>query len=222
MSRGRAMGASRPRYRRFGPRQDPRRTFLIVTEGAKTEPNYFKALRDDLRLKTVHIEFEHSTRTDPISLTQYAIKLRDQRAKSARSGDGVEYDEVWVVFDLEEPASPRRAQAQQALRLPRTGGIQFAVSDPCFEYFLLLHYESTTMAFSDCADVIERLMRNWTGYTKGGPLPVDLLARATDAVTRAKTVREAHAATGGLNGPSTDVDSLVVQLNPALGPGKAR
>ena len=194
----------------------PRRNFIIVTEGAKTEPNYFKALRDERKLATVQIVFEHSTRTDPVGLTQYAIKLRDERAKGARGGDGVEYDEVWVVFDLEQPASPRRAQAQQARQLPRAGGIQFALSDPCFEYFLLLHFESTTKAFSDCADVTKRLIQSWTGYTKGGPLPSELLARAPIAIGRAKSVREDSTTKGGTNSPSSDVDRLLVQLVPAI------
>ncbi len=216
MSRRHPAGASRSRYLRSGASTGPRHTFLIVTEGAKTEPTYFRALRAGLKLATVHIQFEHPTRTDPISLTQYAIKLRDERDREARNGDGVRYDEVWVVFDLEEPAGPRRAQAHQARQLPRARGIQFAVSDPCFEYFLLLHYESTTMAFSDCADVTERLTRSWAGYAKGGPLPTDLLARMPDAVGRAKTVREAHTTTGGLNSPSTDVDRLLVQLVPEI------
>jgi hypothetical protein len=220
MRRGRDGSASQPRYRRSGPTVAARPTFLIVTEGKKTEPNYFKALRFARQLFTAHIEFENTTRTDPISLTRYAIKRRDERAKKAHGGDGVEYDEVWVVFDLEEPASPRRAQAQQAKQLPRAGGIQFAVSDPCFEYFLLLHYESTTTAFSDCAGVTKRLMLSWTGYTKGGPLPDDLLARAPDAVGRAKSVRESHAATGGLNSPSTDVDLLLVELVPTIEPAQ--
>jgi hypothetical protein len=169
-----------------------------------------------LKLATVHIQFEHSTRTDPISLTRYAIKLRDERDREARNGDGVRYDEVWVVFDLEEPAGPRRAQAQHATQLPRAGGIQFAVSNPCFEYFLLLHYESTTMAFSDCADVTKRLIQSWTGYTKGGPLPSDLLTRAPIAIGRAKTLREDPATKGGPNSPSTDVDRLLVQLVPEI------
>lgn len=216
MSRGRAAGASRSRYRRSGASTAPRHTFLIVTEGAKTEPNYFRALRNALRLSSVRIEISHSTQTDPVGLTQYAIKLRDSRDREARNSDGVRYDEVWVVFDLEEPAGPRRAQAHQARQLPRAKGIQFAVSDPCFEYFLLLHYESTTMAFSDCADVTKRLTLSWAGYAKGGPLPTDLLARMPNAVGRAKTVREAHTTTGGPNSPSTDVDRLLVQLAPAI------
>ncbi len=216
MRRGRDGSAAQSRYRRPGPQKTPRRTFLIVTEGTKTEQNYFKALRNVFKLFNVHIKFGRSTQTDPVGLTQDAIKFRDERAKSAHSGDGVKYDEVWVVFDLEGQNSPRRAQAQLAKRLQGAREIRFAVSDPCFEYFLLLHYEATTTAFSRCADVIQRLMRHWTGYTKGGPLSADLLARAPDAMGRAKSVRNAHAATGGLNSPSTDVDRLLVQLVPEI------
>ena len=54
-------------------------SFLIVTEGSKTEPNYFKALRDRLRLVAADVDIEHPEGTDPIVLTQHAITRRDER-----------------------------------------------------------------------------------------------------------------------------------------------
>jgi RloB-like protein len=109
-------------------------SFLIVTEGSKTEPNYFKALRDRLRLVAADVDIEHPEGTDPIVLTQHAITRRDERRAQAARGAAVEYDEVWVVFDLEKTHDQRRRQAQQAVSLGEASGIRFARSDPSFEY----------------------------------------------------------------------------------------
>jgi hypothetical protein len=54
-----------------------------VAEGEKTEPNYLKALRDRLQLNATEVEILHPEGTDPITLTQKAIELREVRKKSA-------------------------------------------------------------------------------------------------------------------------------------------
>jgi hypothetical protein len=43
---------------RTHPKHSPSgKTFLIVTEGKKTEPNYFEKLREHLRLTALKIDF---------------------------------------------------------------------------------------------------------------------------------------------------------------------
>jgi hypothetical protein len=71
-------------YRRGKPRfPSSGKSFLIVAEGEKTEPNYLKALRDRLQLNATEVEILHPEGTDPITLTQKAIELREVRKKSA-------------------------------------------------------------------------------------------------------------------------------------------
>ena len=43
-------------------------SFLIVTEGEKTEPQYFYALRDRLRLAATDVDIEHPKGTDRLTL----------------------------------------------------------------------------------------------------------------------------------------------------------
>jgi RloB-like protein len=190
-------------------------SFLIVTEGSKTEPNYFKALRDRLRLVAADVDIEHPEGTDPIVLTQHAITRRDERRAQAARGAAVEYDEVWVVFDLEKTHDQRRRQAQQAVSLGEASGIRFARSDPSFEYWLLLHVEYTTASFTKCSQVIARLKPHWNGYSKGSTPSPEFLEKVPRAVSGAEKCRKYHEDSDGDGNPSTYVDLLVRSLNGA-------
>jgi hypothetical protein len=191
------------------------KAFLIVTEGEKTEPNYLKALRDRFQLNATEVEILHPEGTDPITLTKKAIELRETRRKSAKKGFAIAYDEVWVVFDLEKPHDERRKLAVQAMGMKEATGIRFAVSDPCFEFWLLLHGEYTTSPFPDCDSVMKRLEKHWPAYSKGHPPSLPFLEKLPVAVTNSQRCREHHTTSGGDGNPSTKVDILAKSLNDA-------
>lgn len=212
-----ARGASS--YRRGKPKfPSSGHAFLIVTEGEKTEPNYLQALREHLELNAADVEIMHPQGTDPITLTNRAIELRDERRKSVKKGWGIAYDEVWVVFDLEKPHDQRRVLALRAMQMKAATGIKFAVSDPCFEFWLLLHGEYTTSFFADCDSVITRLEKYWPAYSKGQPPAEPFLEKLPAAVVNARRCRVHHQLCGGDGNPSTGVDILVSNLNSATRP----
>jgi len=71
MSRGRSFARGPSAYRRSTPRFRPSgKSFLIVTEGEKTEPNYLVALRNRLQLNAAEVEILHPDGTDPVTLTK--------------------------------------------------------------------------------------------------------------------------------------------------------
>lgn len=216
MSRGRNLKRGRAAYQRLPARFEPSgKTFLIVTEGEKTEANYLKALRDRLRLSAVSVEIVHPEGTDPLTLVREAIRLRDEKSARAKGGFEVEYDEVWVVFDLEQTHDVRRRLAAEARALPEAATLKFAPSDPCFEYWLLIHVEDTAAAFKDCAAVIRRLKKHWKVYSKSGVPSDSFLAHIPQAVSRARLRRKNMAAMGEAQHPYTDVDDLVSAMNAA-------
>ncbi len=186
-----------------------------MTEGEKTEPNYLTALRDRLQLNATEVKILHPEETDPITLTRKAIELRKARKKSARKGFEIAYDEVWVVFDLEKPHDKRQKLASKAMKMKEAAGILFAVSDPCFEFWLLLHDEYTTRSFSDCESVARRLKKHWPGYSKGQPPSSSFLDKLPVAVTNAQRCRDHHETCEGDGTPSTAVDILAKNLNSA-------
>lgn len=207
-------------YRRGVPRFPPSgKAFLIVTEGEKTEPNYMDALRKRLQLNATDVKIVHPPGTDPVTLTKHAIALRDARKKSAeKSYTVLPYDEVWVIFDLEKEHDQRRELAKRAMRLEEAAGIQFAISDPCFEYWLLLHHDYTTRPFPECDAVIKLLNKHMPGYSKGMKPESSIFDKLPAAVRHAMRCRKHHETSGGNGNPSTKVDFLVANLNAATRP----
>jgi hypothetical protein len=57
----------------------PGDSFLIVTEGEVTEPVYFKALREHLKLGTVKIVVRTGDTPDPLALGSRALQKERQR-----------------------------------------------------------------------------------------------------------------------------------------------
>jgi len=203
-------------YSRQRPINPPSgRSFLIVTEGETTEPNYFAALSERLKLTSVDVEIVHPEGTDPVTLTERAIELRDKRKKAAKRGNCVAYDEVWVVFDLEKTHDIRREQAKKAMQLKGVAGISFARSDPSFEYWLILHFEGTTTPLEDSRAAESRLRKHWPQYEKCCAPKSEILDRTPDAVKNAKQCRIYHERAGGDGNPFTEIDRVVCELNSA-------
>ena len=69
--------------------------------------------------------------------------------------------------------------------LPGAHDLRFAVSDPCFEFWLLLHFEFTTAPFDGYSEVRDRLKSHWPEYKKGDAIPIDLFERLPKAVVGA-------------------------------------
>jgi hypothetical protein len=200
-------------YRRPRPTQKPRKTFLIVTEGEKTEPNYFHALRSRLHLTTVEVHVHHPEATDPKSLTEAAIRLSEERGREAKKGHGVQYDEVWVVYDLEKPGDERRRLHKSQGSKQQARGVRAATSDPSFEFWLLLHFRYTTRPFADCKAVIKQLKRHLSDYDKAAAITAVVLEQTAVAIKNAEDCRKHHRACDGSGNPSTEVDILVRNLN---------
>lgn len=123
---------SRPLSRKAGSAVEAT-TVAIVCEGTKTEDLYFNGIRKEYRLAPARL---HAVPlgVDPLSVVKKAESLR---------GD---YDHVWAVFDVEAPgvhAIPHPSLNQAVERARRTG-IRCAISNPCFELWLLLHFRRQT------------------------------------------------------------------------------
>lgn len=108
-------------------------TVAIVCEGQKTEDIYFSGIRREFRLTTARLRVV-SLGADPLRVVQEAESLRD------------EYDHTWAVFDVEAPGAHAipHARFSQAVKRADHLGIRCAISNPCFELWLLLHFRSQT------------------------------------------------------------------------------
>lgn len=195
--------------RRRGPIREPYDRILIVCEGEKTEPGYFEDLRRHFRLSSANIEIaENDEGSNPINVVDCAIK----RYRSDRG-----YDRVYCVFDRDRHARYREALAKiEEERARKKVPIRAVPSIPCFEFWILLHFEFTTRQFdvvegSPCDEVIRSLRTYLPGYRKGEPVFDHLVGRIDAAITNAQRVILFHE-TSGTDNPSTRVHELVQNL----------
>lgn len=110
-------------------------SFLIVTEGERTEPFYFKGLQRLIKEKV-------GGRVDIVEVpvidihgkgcsTGKLIEVTDQIVKEAR----IIYQNVWVVFDKDD-----FDDFDQAIKTGADKGYKTAWSNQAFEYWLYLHF----------------------------------------------------------------------------------
>lgn len=133
-----------------------KQSFLIVCEGVRTEPDYFKAFR--MTAATVKAVGQAMNTT---SLVNKAISIRDADQKKKR-----EYDQCWVVFDKDDfPAK----DFNQAIALARKNGFQVAYSNQAFEYWFLLHFNLYKGALhrNSYADMLTKLIGMPYSKTEG-------------------------------------------------------
>ena len=126
--------------------REVKQSFLIVCEGVRTEPDYFKAFR--MTAATVKAVGQAMNTT---SLVSKAISIRDADQKKKRT-----YDQCWVVFDKDDfPAK----DFNEAITLAEKNGFKVAYSNQAFEYWFLLHFNLYKGALhrNSYADMLSRL-----------------------------------------------------------------
>ncbi|MFF5772598.1 RloB family protein [Streptomyces californicus] len=194
-----------------GARPEQRR-FLIYCEGERTEDLYFKGLRADLRSLPVAICLggEHG---EPQSLIRAAIE-HQRRAPTSPRDRRTAYDEVWCVIDVEAP-TPHRG-LDEALGLARKHDVSVALTNPCFELWLMLHFADVTRYSTSASAQRDLEKLGICGYTAARKhVEYDALRAGYDeARKRAQALRQG-AAEGHRKNPWTDVDVLIESLREA-------
>lgn len=156
--------------RRRRPSRQPRARVLIVCGGVRTEPDYFNGLKRRERNAAVHVKVIGKG-VDPEALVRYAAEKR------ARAAD--DFDEVWCVTDVDE------YDLEPAVRLAQDEGISLAVSNPCFELWLIYHHDDCRRPIVDADDAIAVLRRYVPRYDKNA-LRVEDYPDTTAAIERAR------------------------------------
>jgi hypothetical protein len=177
--------------RRPGSRE-PADRILIVCGGVVTEPSYFEGLRQFHRNPAIKVVIKQKG-VDPANLVRHAIALRANAPGS--------FDDVWCVVDVDE------FDLGPAVRLAAQQGISLAVSNPCFETWLVLHFTERTAPLAGFAQVERILLRYVPDYCKS---KLDF-ARYADGVEKAagRARRLAEHGQEHLVNPSSGVWPLV-------------
>ncbi|RME44684.1 MAG: RloB domain-containing protein [Caldilineae bacterium] len=115
-------------------RRELRPRFLIVCEGEKTEPNYFRSFRVNAVVEVRGIG------RNTLQLVEYARKLQNEANRK-----GQPYTQVWIVLDRDTfPAQ----DFNDAIRQAEKEGFGVAYSNEAFELWYVLHFEYLDSAIS--------------------------------------------------------------------------
>ncbi len=192
---------------------------LIVCEGTKTEPNYLNEIKDELKLSTANVSIAPSPGSDPLSVVEHAEALVNQQSRQKHQDN---YDRIFCVFDRDEHEQHgnRYSKALNKIRQIKVKGVTFAAitSTPCFEVWLVLHFEPRTAPFlpsskrTAAQEVIRHLSQYLPHYAKGKQgLYSQIKEQTKQALTFAKRLEQENQKNGSDN-PSTQMHDLVEYL----------
>ena len=193
--------------RRQGVREI-KQSFLIVCEGEKTVPDYFKAFR--MTAATVKAVGQAM---NTMTLVNKAISIREADRQKKRV-----YDQCWVVFDKDDfPAN----DFNQAIQLAEKNGFRVAYSNQAFEYWFLLHFNlyQGPIHRNQYKNMLEKLIGMPYSKTEGsGAMMYNLLlVRQGQAIKNSETVlAEISHGNPAEEESSTTVHKLVKELNKYL------
>ena len=151
-----------------------KKLFVLATEGAETEPCYFKMF--EAGDKVIHVQLlkgRHKS-APPQVLRRMDAYLRKEGLRSE--------DEAWLVVDTDQWTEEQLQLLHQWSQAKENYGL--AVSNPQFEFWLLLHFEEGNGVVTS-RECIDRLKRQLPGYQKGAVDVKQFADRVTEAVERA-------------------------------------
>ena len=110
---------------------------LIVTEGEKTEPNYFRKFQVDHNSLFIYEVECKGLGKNTLNVVDEAIRLSKSRTTS--------YDSVWAVFDRDSFSANN---FNSAIKKAEDNGINAAWSNEAFELWFLYHFQNRKTAMS--------------------------------------------------------------------------
>ena len=200
--------------------------FLIVCEGKKTEPNYFKALIDDCKSQNNGAKIDKQrTQVVPAAVigggacgTCKLVEKAKKLEKEYKRKHQVPFDRVWVVFDKDEYKDFNKAIADA-----KKEGMNCAWSNGAFELWFLLHFQNGFEG--KCKDYVnkiesilkKKLKKTDFSYEKNDEDFYQILQAHGDeeqAIKRAQKLREnmGKKKNYATHNPRTEVDLLVDEL----------
>ena len=210
MSKRKELAPVRSKKRPRSPKE-PKQRFLLCCEGEGTEPGYFKSLADFLRnslIELVEIEIAEHESTDPKQIVVQAKSLRASANREARRmhDDNLRYDQVWCVFDRDE-----HIHFDEAIKQAVDNRLDLAVSNPCFELWILVHFQDQTAGLTR-QDARKKVRKYIPDYEKSISF-AELEGRTYKAAQRAGKMESDAKERGKVtDNPSTGVWHLVKKL----------
>lgn len=187
--------------------------FLIVCEGEKTEPNYFKSFPKQVGKIIYEIRYGGGG-INTLGVVETAIEMRNKANKK--------YDRVWAVFDRD---SFKEDSFNKAISKAKKNDIKCAWSNEAFELWYLLHFHNrvTAMTRDEYEKAIEDAVNEKSGnkkkpfqYKKNDPGMYALLNKTGNQSLAIRWAKDLSNKIDGENfadyNPQTQVFKLVEEL----------
>jgi hypothetical protein len=190
------MSSKRRRFRRSLGEKRYRKLFVISVEGNKTEPQYFNFFNSQPPIIRINcLKVKHSSPKHVLNrMKEY---LKKEALKSS--------DEAWLVVDKDQWTDKQLSQLHVWSK--RSANYGFALSNPKFEYWLLLHFEDG-IGINSSQHCTRRLKHHLPDYDKGIHIRQITKQMIKNAISRAK-LRDAPPCT---NWPKTMGSTTVYRL----------
>ena len=161
--------------------------FIIATEGQKTEHKYFSDFYSYPLFRNPRIYIHVIKRRQAASSPRHVLSELDKIKSEYKLRH---YDELWMVVDKD---AWKTQHLSTVARLCRQKNYSLAVSNPCFELWLLLHVKD----IAGCSPpdqklhikkqyLITELRRILRGYNKNNPDTDKLFPTISLAINRAR------------------------------------
>lgn len=178
---------------------DREKLFLLAYEGNETEPTYFEALKKNYRFNKDRIEIV-SLRRDAKDTKSAPKYVFDNLEKIKDEYDLGNNDELWMIIDRDRNG---KNIEKYSTKCKSNSNFYFALSNPCFEFWLLLHLKDITEFTADELSLIfenrkvgrkktylKKLLSNILpdGYNEANLQPERFLNNIEVAIFRAKNM----------------------------------
>lgn len=185
---------------------------LIVCEGEKTEPNYFKELVSYYELNTANVEIDGSCGSSPKNVFIKALELY-----SIEENRGDPFDRVYCVFDKDTHSTYNETVTAINNHKPRD--IFFHVTSvPCFEFWLILHFNPTTKPYepagkNSAADLVIRDLKQYIPEYEKGDAGIFKQLHPQIEFAKANAIRvNRQVEQSDTDNPSTHINDLIHYL----------
>lgn len=175
------------------------RLIVIASEGKATERIYFKALANEYDNARVHVRIlDRSIDEQNNSSPEHVLnQLNDYKSQYELEAD----DELWLVVDKDRWTEAMLSRV--AMECSQKVAMHMALSNPCFELWLLLHIEDAAslppeeqkqwmenLRKSKNADpyLKVRLRKNMGSYHESSYDALALIAHVEEAIERARAL----------------------------------
>lgn len=206
------MSKNKKYFRRLRNIRKENKIIYIFTEGEKTEPNYFKSIKKEIRKVNIKIKIKGKG-FNTLSLVNHALGFIENKVID------LNIDDCWVVFDKDD----FDVDFNIAIDKAEKNNLKVEYSNESFELWYLLHfnYNTAELTRDDYTKKLEKELQKLTGnikykyYKNSNEIYSLIKDKEKTAIKNAKKLVELHKNKTSYvkKNPSTTVYLLLESLN---------